>query len=365
MAWIWSSTAWSGWGAYSAPGERRVCAIASATFGPVTGAVWQPAITVGCMPVLLAADHLANTTSYMLLAYASLALVTVRIGRTGETRWWLAGGAIIGVGADDSHLVAIFAVVLLVSALALPGARRLVLDRWALLGAVIALVLFLPDVWWLPYAALSLPFLLLFRLTCYYYRGAYYRTVWQSPSACAVAEPRAHYTGETKFPLIIQNTHRYFFYIAGIISVINTYDAIVAFHSDSGPGGFGFGLGNLILLGNVISAFALDYYAVVLGYAVVSLGLGFARPGFMAGSSLALGPREQGAIAGVMVALMGLCFLFPPIVGVALYELSGPTPFILNAAMAAACVAMALMWRPLARAGETVDHEQTPTAPTP
>ena len=26
---------------------------------------------------------------------------------------------------------------------------------------------FLPDVWWLPYAALSLPFLLLFRLTCY------------------------------------------------------------------------------------------------------------------------------------------------------------------------------------------------------
>ncbi len=101
----------------------------------------------------------------------------------------------------------------------------------------------LPDVWWLPYAALSLPFLLLFRLTCYYYRGAYYRTVWQSPTACGVAEPRVHYTGETRFPLIVQNTHRYFFYIAGIISIINTYDAIVAFHSDHGPGGFGFGSG--------------------------------------------------------------------------------------------------------------------------
>src|SRR5256885_1103276 len=37
----------------------------------------------------------------------------------------------------------------------------------------------LPDVWWLPYAAATLPFLLLFRLTCYYYRGAYYRSVWQ------------------------------------------------------------------------------------------------------------------------------------------------------------------------------------------
>jgi hypothetical protein len=109
---------------------------------------------------------------------------------------------------------------------------------------------FLPDVWWLPYAALSLPFLLLFRLTCYYYyRGAYYRSVWQSPTACAVAEPHAKYTGETRLPLIIQNTHRYFFYIAGIISVINTYDAIEAFQS---PSGFGFGLGNIILVVNVV-----------------------------------------------------------------------------------------------------------------
>ncbi|CAN5717578.1 membrane protein [soil metagenome] len=104
----------------------------------------------------------------------------------------------------------------------------------------------------IPYAFLSLPFLLLFRLTCYYYRGAYYRSVWQSPTACAVAEPHAKYTGETRLPLVIQNTHRYFFYIAGVISIINTYDAIVAFQSADGPGGFGFGLGNIILVGNVV-----------------------------------------------------------------------------------------------------------------
>ena len=73
--------------------------------------------------------------------------------------------------------------------------------------------------------------------------------MWQSPTACAVAEPHATYTGETRFPLIVQNTHRYFFYIAGIISVINTYDAIIAFQS---PSGFGFGLGNVILVVNVI-----------------------------------------------------------------------------------------------------------------
>jgi hypothetical protein len=107
---------------------------------------------------------------------------------------------------------------------------------------------FLPDVWWLPYAAISLPFLLLFRVTCYYYRRAYYRSVWQSPTACAVAEPHGKYTGETRFPLIIQNSHRYFFYAAVLISLVNTYDAILAFDT---PTGFRIGVGNIILVVNI------------------------------------------------------------------------------------------------------------------
>jgi hypothetical protein len=100
----------------------------------------------------------------------------------------------------------------------------------------------------IPLAILTLPFLLLFRLTCYYYRKAYYRAFWQSPTACAVPEPRGKYTGETQFPLIIQNAHRYFWFAAVLISVLNTVDAIRAFHS---PTGFGFGLGNIILLVNL------------------------------------------------------------------------------------------------------------------
>ena len=101
----------------------------------------------------------------------------------------------------------------------------------------------------IPLAILTLPFLLGFRLTCYYYRKAYYRAFWQSPVACAVPEPKAKYTGETRFPLIMQNAHRYFFYVAVLISVINTVDAVKAFHS---PTGFGFGLGNIIITGNVL-----------------------------------------------------------------------------------------------------------------
>ncbi|MDT5031341.1 MAG: hypothetical protein QOC94_1512 [Actinoplanes sp.] len=111
----------------------------------------------------------------------------------------------------------------------------------------------LPKFWLIPEAAFTLPFLLLFRLTCYYYRKAYYRAFWLSPPACAVPDGHQKYTGETRFPLIFQNIHRYAFYAAAIISVINTWDAIRAFHS---PDGFGFGLGNIVLVGNVVMLWA-------------------------------------------------------------------------------------------------------------
>ena len=65
-----------------------------------------------------------------------------------------------------------------------------------------------------PPRCIILIFPLGFRLTCYYYRKAYYRGFWASPPACAVAEPHKKYTGETRFPLILQNIHRYFFYAA-------------------------------------------------------------------------------------------------------------------------------------------------------
>ncbi|SDH95766.1 hypothetical protein SAMN05192558_10398 [Actinokineospora alba] len=102
---------------------------------------------------------------------------------------------------------------------------------------------------WIPLGFVALPFLLGFRLTCYYYRKAYYRSVWQSPPACAVAEPHGSYSGETRLPLIVQNAHRYFFYVALVVSVINTYDAVLSFTH-------GVGLGSLVLSINVILLWA-------------------------------------------------------------------------------------------------------------
>ena len=104
--------------------------------------------------------------------------------------------------------------------------------------------------WWpLSPAVLILWAPLGFRATCYYYRKAYYRAFFLDPPACAVGEPRHGYRGETSFPLILQNLHRYFLYVALIFLVILWYDAIHAFWFD---GRFGIGGGSLVLLGNII-----------------------------------------------------------------------------------------------------------------
>jgi hypothetical protein len=112
---------------------------------------------------------------------------------------------------------------------------------------------FMPNIPLLPFAFLTLPFLLLFRLTCYYYRRAYYRSFWLSPPACAVPDGHQTYSGETRFPLIFQNLHRYAFYLAVLISLVNTWDAIRSFW---GTDGFGFGLGNIVLVANVVMLWA-------------------------------------------------------------------------------------------------------------
>lgn len=92
-----------------------------------------------------------------------------------------------------------------------------------------------------------------FRFTCYYYRGAYYKAFWADPPACAVGEPRSGYRGERKFPLILQNIHRYFLYLALLFLVILSYDVYEALWFGEGSAKhFGIGAGTLVLAMNVI-----------------------------------------------------------------------------------------------------------------
>jgi hypothetical protein len=110
---------------------------------------------------------------------------------------------------------------------------------------------------WLPFspALLILPFPGLFRITCYYYRGAYYKAFWLDPPACTVGEPRTSYRGEHSFPLILQNVHRYFLYIAVIFLFVLAYDVWLGmWFADPATGRreFGIGVGTLLLAVNVV-----------------------------------------------------------------------------------------------------------------
>ena len=96
---------------------------------------------------------------------------------------------------------------------------------------------------------LILIFPLGFRMTCYYYRKAYYRSFWMSPPACAVAEPHSKYTGETRAPLIFQNAHRWFFYAGLVFNVLLTTDAVLAFRNSEKQWGH-MSVGTLVLIAN-------------------------------------------------------------------------------------------------------------------
>ena len=80
-----------------------------------------------------------------------------------------------------------------------------------------------------------------FRVTCYYYRKAYYRAFFLDPAACAVGEPRNSYLGETRL-LLFQNLHRYFLYLAIAFIGILSYDVVQACIWPTADGGHTFGV---------------------------------------------------------------------------------------------------------------------------
>src|SRR6184192_1667891 len=126
--------------------------------------------------------------------------------------------------------------------------------------------------WWPAWLIFSPALLVLwapggFRVTCYYYRGSYYKSLWADPPACAVGEPRGGYRGERKFPLIIQNIHRYFMYLAVIFLFIlasDVWKALWFTNPVTGALQFGIGVGTIVLAVNVtlLSGYALGCHSM-------------------------------------------------------------------------------------------------------
>jgi hypothetical protein len=104
---------------------------------------------------------------------------------------------------------------------------------------------------WFSAAILVLWIQVLFRATCYYFRGAYYKAFFLDPPACAVGEPSVHrrFAMENKFPFILMNAHRFALYLAFIPLVVLWWDLVVSMSHD---GHFRLGVGVFLIAADAI-----------------------------------------------------------------------------------------------------------------
>ena len=109
--------------------------------------------------------------------------------------------------------------------------------------------------------------------------------------------------------------------------------------------------------GLLLLAVAPDYHAIVVAYGLTGLGFGFTRPGYTAGPSLSVSPREQGAVAGAVTAVNGGAFIIAPAIGIGLYELDPHAPFLMSAVL---MTALAVFAHRNARLGANLDARPSP-----
>jgi len=117
----------------------------------------------------------------------------------------------------------------------------------------------------------------------------------------------------------------------------------------------------LAALGNLVVAFSPEYGGVVVGYALASLGFGFARPGFTAGASLAVDLKDQARVAGAIGAVFGANVVLAPLF-VLLYQSWGPAPFLVNTAILVGLLVYAWRDEALSAAGSDRSAEEVVAA---
>jgi steroid delta-isomerase-like uncharacterized protein len=89
------------------------------------------------------------------------------------------------------------------------------------------------------------------------------------------------------------------------------------------------------VLGFLALAFAQGFAPLLAAFALLGAGFGLALPGYTAAPTLAAGPDEQGAVAGLTGAASGLGIVLGPLAGTGLYGLGPAYPYLLCAGVLA------------------------------
>jgi hypothetical protein len=135
------------WPSLAAFATIIVSALLAREFGGGRKAQLMCAVGVATAPGLLVPDHILDTSPFDQVAWCALALVVVRIGRTGNTRLWVPAGLILGAGLNNKTLVVFFAIAIIIGTV-LSGGIRFLANRYFAAGALIALGFAIPGLWW-------------------------------------------------------------------------------------------------------------------------------------------------------------------------------------------------------------------------
>ena len=106
------------------------------------------ALSVALSPLPLFQGTEFQYTSFDFLWWVLVAYFTIRLLKTDNPRWWLAIGAVVGLGLQTKYAIA-FYIAGLLAGLVFTPARRFVLSGWFWGGIALALLIFLPNFIWL------------------------------------------------------------------------------------------------------------------------------------------------------------------------------------------------------------------------
>ncbi len=137
---------------------RLPAALAGAGLVVLTGAIARElgghrfaqglaALCVFLSPGILAIDHFISMNAFEPLFWMGCAYLFIRIVRTGNGKLWLWFGLLAGLGLENKHSMLIFGFGI-AAGLVLTRQRKWLLSPWLWAGGGIALLLFLPNLWW-------------------------------------------------------------------------------------------------------------------------------------------------------------------------------------------------------------------------
>jgi len=105
------------------------------------------ALAIVAAPAYLAFNSYLSMNSVEALIWTGCALILIRIIQTGRTKLWLWLGALAGIGFWNKHTILLFGLAV-IAGLLLTRERRLMANRWFVLGGAVALLIFLPNLIW-------------------------------------------------------------------------------------------------------------------------------------------------------------------------------------------------------------------------